>query len=187
MWLKSAPLSLAGQRDGASHGEPFGRSSCSVAKSCSAAGASLAGASSFLGVGSVGDFVGGDGGPLELRAHNFLARLGIRQPHVQLPVDPSWSHQRGVEQIGPVCGADDDHAAHGGDAVELDQQLRPQQQPVQQPPEQPIGLRRLSHAAKLRPGCRTVACGCAREQAEQAVPGSEIEREVHSKKHWSPE
>ena len=40
-----------------------------------------------------------------------------------LPVEPAGAQQRRVEDVGPVGGRDDDDAALGVEAVELDQQL----------------------------------------------------------------
>src|SRR5690242_18967494 len=52
-----------------------------------------------------------------------LARLAVRHPHHDLPVEASGTHQRGVEYIGSVRRGKDDYIHSRIEAVHFSEQL----------------------------------------------------------------
>ena len=54
---------------------------------------------------------------------DLLPALDVRQPHIDLPVEPSRTQQRRVQNIHTVGGSQHHHALVGAEAVHLHQQL----------------------------------------------------------------
>ncbi len=54
---------------------------------------------------------------------DLLAPDNVRIAHHDLTVEPAWTQQSGVKNVGPVGRRDDDHAFIGFEPVHLDQQL----------------------------------------------------------------
>src|ERR1700722_12531306 len=62
-------------------------------------------------------------GAMGLPPQDSLAAGQVRLGHHDLPVEPAGPQQRGVEDVGPVGGGDDDDAALSVEAVQFDQHL----------------------------------------------------------------
>src|SRR5215831_12422288 len=67
--------------------------------------------------------VRGEGLPLGVYGKHGLASLDIRRRHRDLPVEPSGTQQRRVEDVRPVGRRDEDYAALDVESVHFDEQL----------------------------------------------------------------
>src|ERR1035438_3084252 len=65
----------------------------------------------------------GDGNLFDVYAKNLLAATHIGQAHHHAAVEAAGAQQRGIENVGPVGGRDQDHAVVRFKSVHLDEQL----------------------------------------------------------------
>ena len=58
-----------------------------------------------------------------MHIEDLAAALDVGAIEGDVAVEPSWPQQRGVEDVRPVGGRNDDHVGVGIEAVHLDQKL----------------------------------------------------------------